>query len=119
QPLVGLGRGDMSLVDDHDVDVAGCELGQQVVGVLAGAEGVEVGDDDVGAQQLFPCDGADGARLRVEGQDLWGSAAGDKGAAGQAVEDVADGLVVEGSVEGAADDRPWGDDEGAAAGAPQ
>jgi hypothetical protein len=116
QPLVGLGRGDVSLVDDHDVNVAGCELGQQVVGVAAGAQGVEVGDDDVGGKELLPCDGADGARLRVKGQGVWRSAARDEGPAGQAVEDVADGLVVEGSVKGAADDRPWGDDKGAPAG---
>ena len=45
KPLVRLGRGDVGLVDDHDVNVAGRELGQQVVGVITGAEGVEVGDD--------------------------------------------------------------------------
>ena len=49
-------------------------------------------------------DVADRAVVAVEGPHRGRPAAGDERTAGQAVEDVADGLVVEGAVERAADD---------------
>ena len=116
QPLVGLRGGDVGLVDHDEVDVLRGQLAEQVVGVLAGAQGVEVGHDDVGGQQSLPRDPPDGALLPIEGEYCRGPTARDQRPTREVVEDVAGLGVVECRVEGAPDDAAGRDDEGPPAG---
>ena len=108
--LVALGGGDVRLVDDDEVDVVRLQLGEQVVEVLAGAERVEVGHQDVGVEQLIAGDVADRAVVPVQHPHRRGWTAGNQRSAWQAVEDVQRVAVVQRPVEGAADHRAGRDD---------
>ena len=88
----------------------GLQLGQQIVGVLAGPERVEVGDDTSAASSSSRVTSRIGPLLAVEVLTCGRRTTGDQRPARQAIEDVADGLVVEGAVESAADDAAGRDD---------
>jgi hypothetical protein len=49
-PLIGLGRRDVGLVHDDQVDIVGLELRQEVIGIIPGAQRVEVRDQDIGVE---------------------------------------------------------------------
>ena len=116
EPLVRLGGGDMSLIDHDEVDVVGSKLGQEIVGVVASAERVEVRHDDVGAEQLLSGDSLDGAIISIERQHLRRWHTRDEGTARQPIENVAQRLVVEGLVEGSPDHAPRSNHHGPAPG---
>jgi hypothetical protein len=115
QTLVRLGRGDVRLVDHDQVHVVWREFSQQVVGVGARPQRVEIGDHHMRPEQFLAGHASDRAFVTVERQHARRRATRDERTARQPIQDVAHGLMVERSVEGAPDHAPRGDDERAAA----
>lgn len=112
-PLIRVRGRDMRLVDDDQVDVLGAELCEQTIGSRAIAQGVKIGDDEVGAEKFVAGHVADGAGARIQGEGDRGRHPRDQRAAGKPVQRVSRSVYVQRAVERAADDGARRQDEDA------